>query len=73
MWNSIGQSIEEVNVTNVPEKNISRKPSDYLRSFYYDTCIYDPAVLFALVQCVGADRLVMSSDYPVGELDPLDL
>jgi aminocarboxymuconate-semialdehyde decarboxylase len=111
MWNSIGQSIEEVkvmasliyegivdrfpdlkivishgggyfphnlgrmdrNVTNFPEsmKNISRKPSDYLRSFYYDTCVYDPAVLSALVQCVGADRLVMGSDYPVGESDPI--
>jgi aminocarboxymuconate-semialdehyde decarboxylase len=111
MWNSIGQSIEEVkvmtsliyegvmdrfpslkivishgggyfphnlgrmdrNVTNFPEsmKNISRKPSDYLRSFYYDTCVYDPSVLFALVQCVGPDRLVMGSDCPVGESDPI--
>jgi aminocarboxymuconate-semialdehyde decarboxylase len=111
MWNSIGQSIEEVkvmtsliyegvidrfpnlkivishgggyfphnlgrldrNVTNFPEsmKNISGKPSDYLRSFYYDTCVYDPSVLVALVQCVGADRLVMGSDCPVGESDPI--
>jgi aminocarboxymuconate-semialdehyde decarboxylase len=49
------------NVTNFPErmKNISRKPSDYLRSFYYDTCVYDLSVLFALVQRVGADRLVI--------------
>jgi aminocarboxymuconate-semialdehyde decarboxylase len=111
MWNSIGQSIEEVkvmtsliyegvmdrfpslkivishgggyfphnlgrmdrNVTNFPDsmKNISRKPSEYLRSFYYDTCVYDPSVLFALVQRVGADRLVMGSDCPVGESDPI--
>jgi aminocarboxymuconate-semialdehyde decarboxylase len=111
MWNSIGQSIEEVkvmasliyegildrfprlkivishgggyfphnmgrmdrNVTNFPEsvKNITRRPSEYLRSFYYDTCLYDPAVLSALVRCVGADRLVMGSDYPVGESDPI--
>jgi aminocarboxymuconate-semialdehyde decarboxylase len=111
MWNSIGQSIEEVkvmasiiyegvvetfpnlkivishgggyfphnmgrlnrNVTNRPDsmKNITRKPSEYLRSFYYDTCLYDPAVLAALVSCVGADRIVMGSDYPVGESDPI--
>jgi aminocarboxymuconate-semialdehyde decarboxylase len=111
MWNSIGQSIEEVkvmasiiyegivetypalkivmahgggyfphymgrmdrNVTNRPDsmKNITRKPSDYLRAFYYDTCVYDPEVLAALIRRVGADRLVMGSDYPVGDNDPV--
>jgi len=111
MWNSIGQSIEEVrvmasiiyegvvetfpnlkivishgggyfphntgrlnrNVTNRPDSmtNITRKPSEYLRSFYYDTCLYDPTVLAALVSRVGADRVVMGSDYPVGESDPI--
>jgi aminocarboxymuconate-semialdehyde decarboxylase len=57
------------NVTNFPEsmKNISRKPSDYLRSFYYETCVYDPSVLFALVRHVAADRFVMGSGCPVGE------
>jgi aminocarboxymuconate-semialdehyde decarboxylase len=111
MWNSIGQSIEEVkvmtsiiyggvvekypgirivmahgggyfphnmgrldrNVTNRPDsmKNISKKPSEYLRSFYYDTCLYDTSVLAALIRIVGADRVVMGSDYPVGETDPI--
>jgi aminocarboxymuconate-semialdehyde decarboxylase len=111
MWNSIGQSIEEVkvmtsivyggiverypripivvahgggyfphnmgrldrNVTNFPGsmQNISRKPSEYLRSFYYDTCLYDTTVLKALIAVVGADRVVMGSDYPVGEADPV--
>jgi aminocarboxymuconate-semialdehyde decarboxylase len=61
------------NVTNFPASmaNISRKPSAYLRSFYYDTCLYDPSVLSALIACVGVDRLVMGSDYPVGETDPI--
>jgi aminocarboxymuconate-semialdehyde decarboxylase len=111
MWNSIGQSIEEVkvmtsmiyggvpekypgipivmahgggyfphnmgrldrNVTNRPDsmKNISKKPSEYLRSFYYDTCLYDRSILTALIKVVGADRVVMGSDYPVGETDPV--
>jgi aminocarboxymuconate-semialdehyde decarboxylase len=111
MWNSIGQSIEEVkvmasinydgvidrfpnpnivishgggnfphkigrmdrNVTDFPDSinNITRKPSEYLRSFYYDTCLYDPTVLSALVRCVGADRQVMGSDYPIGESYPI--
>jgi aminocarboxymuconate-semialdehyde decarboxylase len=52
-------------------KNLSRKPSEYLRQLYYDTCLYEPAMLAALVQRVGADRLVMGSDFPVGELDPV--
>jgi aminocarboxymuconate-semialdehyde decarboxylase len=48
-----------------------RKPSDFLRAFHYDTCVYDPQVLKVLRERVGADRLVMGSDYPVGEKDPL--
>ena len=112
LWNSAGQSIEEVkvmasliyegvvtrhpdlkivmahgggyfphymgrldrNAGNRPDtlKNIpGKKPSDFLRSFYYDTCVYDPVVLKTLLERVGADRLVMGSDYPVGEQDPV--
>jgi aminocarboxymuconate-semialdehyde decarboxylase len=48
-----------------------RKPSDFLRSFHYDTCVYDPQVLRVLAERVGPDRLVMGSDYPVGEKDPV--
>ena len=48
-----------------------RKPSEFLRSFYYDTCVYDPQVLKVLFERIGPDRLVMGSDYPVGEKDPV--
>ena len=48
-----------------------KKPSEFLRSFHYDTCVYDPQVLKVLHDRVGADRLVMGSDYPVGEKDPV--
>jgi aminocarboxymuconate-semialdehyde decarboxylase len=51
--------------------NISRKPSEYLRNLYYDTCLYEPAMLEALVARVGPDRMVMGSDYPVGDTDPV--
>ncbi len=63
------------NVTNMPEstRNIGRKPSDYLASFYYDTCTYNASVIEALVRRVGADRLVMGSDYAVGDPDPIGL
>jgi aminocarboxymuconate-semialdehyde decarboxylase len=60
---------------NQPEEmvNISseRKPSDYLFDLYYDTCAYDKSVLDALLRRFGPERLVMGSDYPVGEADPL--
>ena len=48
-----------------------RTPGDFLRSFHYDTCVYDPLVLRVLIERVGVDRLVMGSDYPVGERDPV--
>ena len=48
-----------------------KKPSDFLRSFYYDTCVYDPVVLKTLAERIGVDRLILGSDYPVGETDPV--
>jgi len=62
------------NTVNRPDtvRNAGGKtPSSFLRSFYYDTCVYDPRVLKVLLDRVGADRLVMGSDYPVGEKDPV--
>ena len=61
------------NVKNAPQsmKNITRKPSEYLRSVHYDTCLFDPSVLSTLIKIVGSDRLVLGSDYPVGEADPV--
>lgn len=48
-----------------------KSPRDFLRHFHYDTCVYDPAVLKVLLGLVGPERLVMGSDYPVGEKDPV--
>jgi aminocarboxymuconate-semialdehyde decarboxylase len=39
---------------------------------YYDTCVYEPEVLLHLVERVGADRIVLGSDYPVGEMQPVE-
>lgn len=60
------------NWENVPQirQNIAKKPSEYLRDFYFDTCVYGADVLEALVKRVGADRIVFGTDYPVGERDP---
>jgi aminocarboxymuconate-semialdehyde decarboxylase len=61
------------NVKNAPHsmKNITRKPSEYLRNVYYDTCLYDPTALNALIKIVGPDRLLLGADWPIGEADPL--
>ncbi|HTU84517.1 MAG TPA: amidohydrolase family protein [Solirubrobacteraceae bacterium] len=61
------------NVHNMPDSavHISQPPSAYLKRLYYDTCVYEPSTLTALVAQVGAERLVMGSDWPVGEADPI--
>lgn len=51
--------------------NMSRSPADYLRMLYYDSCVYETEVLEALARRVGADRIMLGSDYPVGEPDPV--
>lgn len=52
--------------------HMTKAPDDYLRMLFYDTCVYDPATLEQLVAKVGADRVLMGSDYPVGEARPVD-
>jgi aminocarboxymuconate-semialdehyde decarboxylase len=54
-------------------RQMKRKPSEYLRQLYFDTLVYSPAVLRSLVDRVGADRIVMGTDYPfpVASLDPV--
>jgi aminocarboxymuconate-semialdehyde decarboxylase len=39
----------------------------------FDTCVHDPAALRRLVDVVGADRVVLGSDYPfdMGTEDPV--
>ncbi|MEM9432091.1 MAG: amidohydrolase family protein [Pseudomonadota bacterium] len=58
-----------------PEVNalIPEPPSAYLRRLWYDTCVYRADHLDHLVQTVGADRVMLGSDYPfdMGDPDPL--
>ena len=51
--------------------NMKKSPAEYLRMLYFDSCVYEPEVLEALVKRVGADRVVLGSDYPVGEPKPV--
>src|SRR5262249_36918021 len=43
--------------------HLPRKPSAYLRRFTYDTISHSPAALKLLIQTVGADRVLLGSDY----------
>lgn len=45
-------------------------PLDQFKSFYFDTIVHNPKSLAYLADMVGADRLVMGSDYPFDMNDP---
>jgi len=45
-------------------KNIGRRPSEYLREFYYDTVNFDGNALRLAYAFAGADHLLAGSDYP---------
>ena len=44
-------------------KVITRPPSEYLKRFTYDTIAYSEPIMDYLVGLVGADRIMMGSDY----------
>jgi aminocarboxymuconate-semialdehyde decarboxylase len=44
--------------------HIDRPPSDYLKSFYFDTVNFDPAALELAIAFAGAGHLLAGSDYP---------
>jgi aminocarboxymuconate-semialdehyde decarboxylase len=52
-------------------EKIDRLPSVYLKKLYYDTVTFSPHVLGMLRDLVGADHMVMGSDYPhlLGSID----
>ena len=52
--------------------HMKKSPAEYLRMLYYDSCVYETEELVALVKRVGADRVVLGSDYPVGDPKPIE-
>jgi aminocarboxymuconate-semialdehyde decarboxylase len=50
---------------------IDQPPSVYLKRLYYDTVTFSPYTLNMARDLVGADHLVMGSDYPhkLGSID----
>lgn len=45
-------------------RHISRPPSEYLKTFYYDTVNFNPAAVGLALDFAGPDRLLAGSDYP---------
>jgi len=52
---------------------IKKKPTTYLEKFYFDTIVFDPAMLQNLVNRYGAEHVVLGTDYPfdMGVDDPV--
>src|SRR5687768_7520315 len=50
---------------------IDKLPSVYLKGLYYDTVSFSPHTLTMVRNMVGADHMVMGSDYPhlLGSID----
>jgi aminocarboxymuconate-semialdehyde decarboxylase len=44
--------------------HIGRPPSEYLKTFYYDTVNFNPAAMRLALDFAGPDRLLAGSDYP---------
>jgi len=61
-------------------KHMKRLPSDYLKRFTYDTIGHSDRINLDLIRLVGADRVLLGSDYcfdmglvdPVGTIERLD-
>lgn len=47
------------------KKVIPQKPSEYLKKLYFDTIVHSVVALEYLVKVVGADRVVVGTDYPM--------
>ncbi len=56
-------------------KHVKHSPVEYLRRFYYDTVGYSDHVLEYLVKVIGADRILMGSDYcfPIAYERPVEI
>jgi aminocarboxymuconate-semialdehyde decarboxylase len=57
----------------VSRKQISKPPSEYLKTFYYDTVNFDVDALRFTIDLVGVDQILAGSDYPhlIGSLEKM--
>ena len=53
--------------------HLTRPPSEWLRTLYFDTVLHSPLSLRHLIDVVGVEQVVLGSDFPfvMGEPDPV--
>ena len=53
--------------------DLATPPMSVIKQLYFDTILHNPAALRYLIDLVGADRIMIGTDYPfeAGDLDPL--
>jgi aminocarboxymuconate-semialdehyde decarboxylase len=54
-------------------KQVKADFSTYLKSFHYESVVFDAAVLERLADKVDASHIMLGSDYPFGEWKPVEL
>lgn len=54
--------------------SLPKPPTEYLKKVYFDTIVFTPIQLEALVRTFGADHVVMGTDYPfdMADFDPVE-
>ena len=54
--------------------SLPKPPSAYLKKVYFDTVVFTPIQLEALVKTFGADHVVLGTDYPfdMADFDPIE-
>ena len=48
-------------------ERMAKAPADYLRRFWFDTVVHEPAALRLLIDVMGEDKVVLGSNYPGSE------
>lgn len=56
------------------QAKLPKPPSHYLKKIYFDTVVFTPHQLRALIDTFGADHIVMGTDYPydMAEYEPIE-
>jgi aminocarboxymuconate-semialdehyde decarboxylase len=70
----IGRLQHGYEVRNEPKVNNCSEPLSYMKQVYFDSILFNQKALKFLVDLVGADRVMMGTDYPfdMGEDNPFE-
>jgi aminocarboxymuconate-semialdehyde decarboxylase len=54
--------------------DLPKPPTHYLKKIYFDTVVFTPVQLRALIETFGADHVVLGTDYPydMAEYEPIE-